>query len=339
VDFNIAPTGGNIAGATLSAMLVTNSVVISTIVQGTNNTVPGTPPVTSLFTTAPGNGDINVNDPISWTAAPTTTTLTLNAARDVNINQAITATNGNFVVCCGRDINVAAAITTTNGSALLSAGRNVSLLAIGATLSSGAISTTSGAITTTDGNLTICAGDNINVNAAITVTRGTSIPAQSLGLATGLVMIAGNGGTGPGVTGGTVIFSPLSPLVVVTGPNAPVVIDYNPISYATPTDFSNNFTLTLGSTLTEQMLVFPAATKAYDGSDVAILSGFNSTATSGLPTDVTLVAGPGATATYDSPNVGTNIGITFSGYSLGGPDAAKYALASNCCGECPNFCV
>jgi uncharacterized Zn-binding protein involved in type VI secretion len=116
VDFNIAPTGGNISGATLSALLVTNSVVISTIASGPDATTPGTPPVSTRNTTTPGNGDINVNDAVAWTAAPSTTTLTLNAARDVNVNQAITATNGNLVVCCARDINVAAAITTTNGS-------------------------------------------------------------------------------------------------------------------------------------------------------------------------------------------------------------------------------
>jgi hypothetical protein len=44
-----------------------------------------------------------------------------------------------------------------------------------------------------------------------------------------------------------------------------------------------------------------------------------------------LVAGPGATAAFDDPNVGSSIGITYSGYSLGGADAAKYALAANCC--------
>src|SRR6185503_20698750 len=100
----------------------------------------GAPPVTTFNTGPNGNGDIFVNDAVSWTATPSTTTLTLNAARDVNVNQAITATNGNFVACCGRDVNVNAAITTTNGSVLLSAGRNISL-------------NLSAAMTTTDGNI------------------------------------------------------------------------------------------------------------------------------------------------------------------------------------------
>ncbi|MDB5466987.1 MAG: putative heme-hemopexin-binding/utilization protein, partial [Phenylobacterium sp.] len=106
-DFTIA-AGGNISGATLSALLVTNSVTISTT-TGADAAVAGTPPTTSLHTASPGNGDINVNEAVSWTATPSTTTLTLNAARDVNVNKAVTATNGNFVVCCGRDANVNAA--------------------------------------------------------------------------------------------------------------------------------------------------------------------------------------------------------------------------------------
>ena len=45
LDFTIGP-GGNILGTTLSQDLVTNSVVISTLTSGTDNTVAGTPPVT-----------------------------------------------------------------------------------------------------------------------------------------------------------------------------------------------------------------------------------------------------------------------------------------------------
>ena len=128
--------------------------------------------MTSLYSSTPGNGDINVNDAVAWVATPSTTTLTLNAARDVNINAAVTATNGNFVVCCGRDINANAAVTTTNGSMLLSAGRNMNL-------------NLSGALTATDGNITLCAGMNVIIDGAITLTRGSNVPAQDLGLALG----------------------------------------------------------------------------------------------------------------------------------------------------------
>ena len=71
-------------------------------------------------------------------------------------------------------------------------------------------------------------------------------------------------------------------------------IFYNPVSYAAPTDFSTNFVLTEGAALTQKMLLFPKGEKVFDGTSTVILSGFNTTAASGLPAGVTLVAGPGA---------------------------------------------
>jgi filamentous hemagglutinin family protein len=313
-DFTIGSGAtANISGATLSALLVTNSVVIMTA-PGPDATVAGTPPVTTLGTAVIGNGDIHVNEAVSWTAAPNTTTLTLNASRDVNINQAITATNGNLVVCCGRDVNVSAAITTTNGSVLLAAGRDVNL-------------STAAAMTTTDGNMMICANNDIGIASALTLTRGSSIPAQSLGLPTGMTLSAGLGGTGPGVDGGTVQFAPLAPTATVTGPNAAVTVNYNPPGYTTPTDFSGEFSLTLGASLTQRMLVFGVASKPVDGTTAVVLSGLK-----GNPAGVTLVAGPASAANFDNAVVGTNKPVTFSGYTLGGPDAARYALPIACCG-------
>ena len=312
-DFTIGSGAtDNISGATLSALLVTNSVTITTA-TGPDATVAGTPPVTSLNTATEANGDIHVNEAVSWTAAPNTTTLTLNATRDVNINQSITATNGNLVVCCGRDVNVNSAISTTNGSVLLSAGRNANVAA---------------AMTTTDGNVTICAANDIIISAALTLTRGSSIPSQSLGLPLGLVLSAGNGGTGPGVGGGTVVFAPLTPPAVVTGPNAPVNIRYNPISYTAPTDYSGNFTLSGGAALTQQMLVFAAGgSKNFDGTTGTILAGLK-----GDPAGVTLVAGPGSVANFDNPDVGIGKTIGFTGYTLAGPNASNFALPVSCCG-------
>ena len=313
LDFNIGGLStDNISGATLSALLVTNSVTINTA-TGPDATVPGTPPITTLNTATAGNGDINVNQAVSWTASSSPTTLTLNAVRDVNVNAAITATNGNLVACCGRDVNVNAAITTVNGSVLFGAGRNVNM---------------SAAMTTTDGNIEMCAAQDINISAKVTLTRGSSIPAQSLGLPLGLVLSAGNGGTGPGVAGGTVIFAPGTPPVTVTGPNAPVTIIYNPVSYTSPTDYSGHFTLTGGSALSERMLVFAdGGDKIYDGTSTTTLTGLK-----GGPAGVTLVAGAGSSATFETPEVGTDKLVTFTGYTLGGADASKYALPASCCG-------
>jgi filamentous hemagglutinin family protein len=292
-DFIIG-AGGNISGATLSAQLVNTSINITTAA-------------------GVGNGDIFVNDAVAWTAAGVPTTLSLNAFRDVNVNQAISATNGSLSVCCGRDINVNAAITTVNGSVLLSAGRNLNLLA---------------ALTTTDGNITACAGHDLTVGlaGAITLTRGSSIPSQSLGLPLGLVMSAGTDGTGPGPAGGTLSFVPGAPLAAVTGPNAPVTINYNPVSYTTPTDYSTKFTL-VNSTLTQQMLVFPdGGDKAFDGTTATTFSTLK-----GLPAGVTLVAGPGSSANFDTADVGLNKTISFTGYTLAGANAGNFALATSCC--------
>lgn len=314
-DFTIGSAAGdNISGATLSALLVTNSVVITTA-PGPDATTAGAPPVTRLNTATNGNGDIFVNDAVSWTAAPDTTTLTLNASRDVNINRAVTAVNGNFVVCCGRDVNVNAAISTTNGSVLLSAGRNIGLGA-------------AAAMTTTDGNMMMCAANDLNIGSALVLTRGSSIPSQSLGLPTGMVLSAGTGGTGPGTGGGTLTFAPLAPPAAVTGPNADVRIDYNPPSYAAPTDFSGRFTLTNGATLTQRMLVFGvSAAKTFDGSTATTLTGLE-----GNPAGVTLVAGPGSIANFDTAAPGIDKPITFSGYTLAGPAASQFALPVSCCG-------
>ena len=297
-DFTIGSApGDNIAGSTLSGQLVTNNITITTTGAGTDN------------------GDINVNDAVSWSASGTPTTLTLNADRDVNINAAITATNGNLATCCSRDVNVNAAITTTNGSVLLSAGRDV---------------IDRGAITVTDGNLLICAADDIRIFSAITLTRGTADPTRSLGLPLGLTLSADTDGTGPGITGGTVIFDPLAPPATVTA--APVNIYYNPVSYTAPTDYSKNFTLTEGAALRQYMLVFAdGGDKTQDGTTTTTLSGLK-----GNPIGVTLVAGPGASANFDSPDLGTNKRISYTGYTLAGTNAGQYALPTNCCGPVTN---
>ncbi|PKO34062.1 MAG: filamentous hemagglutinin [Betaproteobacteria bacterium HGW-Betaproteobacteria-7] len=327
VDFNIQAIGGDITGVDLTALLVNNNVTISTMVTGTNTA--------TTFFAAPGQGDINVNDAIgtgaSWTAVGNATTLTLMAARDVNINNAISATNGNLVVCCGQDVNVRAAITTTNGSVSLSAGRDVTLFA-------------GSAMTTTNGNIQLCAGRDVIVDSKITLTNSGSIADQSLGLPLGLTLIAGANGSGPGVASGSVYLpgpaDPLRPSVTRSeAPATDIAIYYNPTSYATPTNYSTNF-ITVGAvTLTQYMLVYPGVTdKTFNGDTTATLSGFKSTALSGLvPGTVTLLAGPGATANFDSAAVGTDKTVTFSGYSLAqdpivaGGNAANYALPVDCC--------
>ncbi|MEO7886618.1 MAG: YDG domain-containing protein, partial [Polaromonas sp.] len=231
-----------------------------------------------------------------------------------NINAPITATRGNLVVCCGRDIKVNAAISVTDGSVLMAAGRNVDQNA---------------AITMARGNLEMCAANDVNVNAKITMTNGNAIVTRSLGLPLGLTLIADTDGTGPGVAGGTVnmnVSGASRPSVTGTaGTAAPVTIHYNPVSYAAPTDYLPKFIL-VDSALTQRMLVFPEATKTFDGTTSAVLASLK-----GNPAGVSLVANPGSTAVFSSADPGTGKTVTFTGYSLTGPDAAQYALATSCC--------
>lgn len=83
-DFVIAASGGAITGSALSSALASNSVTIQT--TSGNASCTGA----SCDVGTPGNGDIFVNDAVSWGSAQT---LTLSAYRDININQSITASH------------------------------------------------------------------------------------------------------------------------------------------------------------------------------------------------------------------------------------------------------
>ena len=78
-DFTIAASGGDITGAAVTAALVNNNVTIRTTNAGVTCTN-----LTGCGTGNPaGNGDIFVNDNISWSSR----TLTLNAWRNIVINK------------------------------------------------------------------------------------------------------------------------------------------------------------------------------------------------------------------------------------------------------------
>ena len=85
-DFVVAARGGNISGAVLSAALNSNDVTIQT--------TDGQSQVTGVTNSAntQGNGDILVNDAVSWSG---NTKLTLNAYRNIVVNAPITASHAN----------------------------------------------------------------------------------------------------------------------------------------------------------------------------------------------------------------------------------------------------
>ncbi len=88
VDFTVAASGGDITGSALGGLLDANSVTIQTANAGTNS-------ATDVFGATGSNGDIFVNDSVSWS---TTNTLTLNAHRNIEINAAIDAWSGGRLV-------------------------------------------------------------------------------------------------------------------------------------------------------------------------------------------------------------------------------------------------
>jgi hypothetical protein len=106
------------------------------------------------------------------------------------------------------------------------------------------------------------------------------------------------------------------------------MINYNPVAYTTPTIYLPNFTLTGGATLTQHMLVLPGgADKTFDGTTAATF-----TSLKGIPAGVTLVAGAGSTATFDTRDAGVNKTVAFTGYTLAGATAGNFALPVACCG-------
>jgi filamentous hemagglutinin family protein len=110
VDFTIAATGGDMTGATLSSSLANTNVTI----QSSNGTVGI-------------HGDISVNDTVSWTA---NNRLTLDAYRNININQTISATgtSGSLALLYGQgaDADNNAATYNVNAAINLSDGQNFS---------------------------------------------------------------------------------------------------------------------------------------------------------------------------------------------------------------------
>jgi filamentous hemagglutinin family protein len=122
VDFTIAASGGNITGTALGTALNSNSVTIQTASGGTS--------CTGAACTAGStgtNGDINVNDTVSWSG---NYTLTLNAYRNININSSITAsgTTGALALYYGQGAVKASNTGTYNVNAAvnLMAGNNFS---------------------------------------------------------------------------------------------------------------------------------------------------------------------------------------------------------------------
>ncbi len=107
VDFTVAATGGDMTGATLGSNLGGGNVTIQSS-SGASGT----------------NGDVNINDTVTWSA----NTLTLNAQRNININAAMNGSGGKLALEYGQGA-VAASNTAdyyVNAPITLAAGNNFS---------------------------------------------------------------------------------------------------------------------------------------------------------------------------------------------------------------------
>jgi hypothetical protein len=275
---NSGVSAANVNVADLVTALGTTSVTVTTANAGVSGG---------------GSGDIQVNAALTWVAP---TTLTLTAARDVKVNQAITGTDGSLVVNAGRDVTVAAAITTTTGGLRLTAVQDVNLNA---------------ATTITTGDLTAVAGRDVKVSAASTITTGN------------MVFRADNDGTGPGASAGTVAITCVAHCLTVT--TGLLDIRFNPVSYATTSSEISDYAgkLTGGGTLSAKAWVFGLGdSKTYDGTQTANVSGLKPD-TSNIASSATL--GTVTDAHFDTKHVGTAKPITFTSTFT---DAA-YALFAN----------
>ncbi|MBN1662160.1 MAG: filamentous hemagglutinin N-terminal domain-containing protein [Deltaproteobacteria bacterium] len=84
-DFTVAAIGGDVTGAVLTAALVFNDVTIQTLLDSTSCTGASCGTGTEA-----GNGDIFVNDSITWSVH----SLTLNAYRNIEINSELFGSGG-----------------------------------------------------------------------------------------------------------------------------------------------------------------------------------------------------------------------------------------------------
>ncbi|MFZ5522719.1 MAG: filamentous hemagglutinin N-terminal domain-containing protein, partial [Pseudomonadota bacterium] len=222
------------------------------------------------------------------------------------------------------DFTIAASGGDITGALLSSslAGGNVQILSsagtVGGTL--GDINVNDAVTWTANTTLTLSAFHDVNVNQLIDANVGATGAGS-------VVLRADNTGTGPGAAAGTVNFSGTGAVALNTGT---ANIYYNPISYATPNNYTGNVT---GGTLNSYMLVFvdntsaTANNKTYDGNTAATLN-----------TPFTFLTGPDGvsagqlvslslgTATFNSKDVLTATTVSFSGYGLAGADAGMYSL-------------
>ncbi len=136
------------------------------------------------------------------------------------------------------------------------------------------------------------------------------------------------------VAGDTITLATSSPVVAFTskgvGTGKPVVIVSG---YSLTGSDPSNYLLVL-TNLSANITVFPVAVtsvtttnKTYNGTTLAGLSGTPALTPTAFAGDNVLISGTNQVSNFSSPNVGTGIGVTVTGYALYGNDATNYILS------------
>ena len=205
-DFSIAASGGNITGAALSGQLDSNNIVLATDAAGG------------------GNGDIFVNDTVTWANA---NTLTLNAHRHIDfsggglldggssgmirLNAGLGGSSGSIVAHPSNTVvrgnTLVANALTGIGSLVHPLRTQVQSAAFSNTLTGGIVAANTGNVTvaarSTNGDIDIRTADGVNV-ASDAANRGGNITVASLSGVDGLTTTgSGNISLSGGAGGGT----------------------------------------------------------------------------------------------------------------------------------------
>jgi len=251
------------------------------------------------------DGNVDVDNLGNITNTGAFTSLKIIATGHINVSQSIQSSRCSIHLISGLGITINAAITTNECSIVLNSGTDTTI---------------SNPISVTLGNLNICVGNDINVDAFLTVVGvGSTVPVQSGEQKPGLYLISGANADGLGTvtvsTGNEISCSQVN-----------AVVYYNPTNYTTPKNYNEHANTMDGTNILSKMLVhLDGASKMYQENNTQTnLNGYKNINNIGEPIGVSLNQSIGYTINFVTPNVGSNKLVKFSGYSLGGANTAAY---------------